>query len=99
MMMRDSRRVCWCEVVMGCVRYSVAFMSLLAHSGMLESAIELALVDPIFEDMASKFFEHFVSICHAINHYEGTGLWDEEDGFFYDRLHMNGDDRILANLP
>ena len=53
---------------------------------MLDIALELALDDPAYEDMASKFFEHFVFICHAINHNRGSGLWDEEDGFYYDML-------------
>ena len=41
-----------------------------------------------YEDFASKFFEHFLYIADAINHYEGTGLWDEQDGFYYDRLRI-----------
>ena len=40
--------------------------------------------DPAYEDMASKFFEHFVAIADAINTLGGDGLWDEEDGFYYD---------------
>ena len=40
--------------------------------------------------MASKFFEHFVAIADAINTLGGTGLWDEEDGFYYDQLHVDG---------
>jgi hypothetical protein len=38
--------------------------------------------------MASKFFEHFVAITDAMNTLGGTGLWDDEDGFYYDRLHV-----------
>jgi len=59
---------------------------------MLKIAIELALkVDPVYEDMASKFFEHFVLIADAMNALtEGRqGLWDAEDGFFYDVLAVN----------
>ena len=41
---------------------------------------------PAYEDMASKFFEHFVQIADAINTLGGTGLWDEEDGFYYDQI-------------
>lgn len=51
-------------------------------------AIELASQEPIYEDMASKFFEHFLYIADAIN-YQHDGmppLWDEEDGFYYDIL-------------
>ena len=46
--------------------------------------------DPAYEDMASKFFEHFVAIADAMNTLGGTGLWDEEDGFYYDQLHVDG---------
>ena len=54
---------------------------------MLDIALELSLHDPAFEDMASKFFEHFVMIVDAMNQLgEGQGLWDEEDGFYYDHL-------------
>jgi hypothetical protein len=57
---------------------------------MLAMALELAAEDPSYEDVASKFFEHFVSIADAINYLGGTGLWDEHDGFYYDMLHANG---------
>jgi Glycosyl hydrolase family 63 C-terminal domain len=56
---------------------------------MLSMALELASEDPVYEDMASKFFEHFVAIVDAINTLGGTGLWDERDGFYYDRLHLS----------
>jgi hypothetical protein len=55
-------------------------------STMLAMALELAEGDPAYEDIASKFFEHFVSIADAMNHLGGTGLWHEEDGFYYDQL-------------
>ena len=59
---------------------------------MLEIALILAAEDPAYEDMAVKFFSHFMLIASAI----GTrGLWDEEDGFFYDRLRRPADDRTL----
>jgi hypothetical protein len=59
---------------------------------MLAIALELAREDPAYEDVASKFFEHFVYIAHAINVHgsEGLALWDEEDGFFYDAIHLPG---------
>ena len=57
---------------------------------MLSMALELAAGDPAYEDIASKFFEHFVAITDAMNSLGGTGLWDEEDGFYYDALHTNG---------
>jgi hypothetical protein len=57
---------------------------------MLSIAIELASHDPSYEDVASKFFEHFVAITHAMNTLGGTGLWDEQDGFYHDQIHGNG---------
>jgi hypothetical protein len=56
---------------------------------MLEIAMELAQGDVVYEDIASKFFEHFVSITQAINTFSGSGLWDEEDGFYYDRVSVD----------
>lgn len=56
---------------------------------MLSMALELAAHDPEYEDVASKFFEHFVAIASAMNSLGGTGLWDETDGFYYDQLHMD----------
>ncbi len=61
---------------------------------MLSMALELAIEDPAFEDIASKFFEHFVAIADAMNTLGGTGLWDEEDGFYYDQLQIDG-----VNMP
>ncbi|MBK6464183.1 MAG: glucosidase [Myxococcales bacterium] len=52
---------------------------------MLGMAVELAASDPAYEDLASKFFEHFVAIAEAMNELGGTGLWNEEDGFYYDQ--------------
>jgi len=63
-------------------------------STMLSMALELASEDPAYEDVASKFFEHFVAIADAMNNFGGHGLWDEEDGFYYDQLHAGG-----ANTP
>jgi len=57
---------------------------------MLAMALELAAEDPTYEDVASKFFEHFVAIADAMNSLSGTGLWDDEDGFYYDQLHVHG---------
>jgi hypothetical protein len=59
---------------------------------MLEISIELALHDPIYEEMCSKFAEHYAYIAAAINDH---GLWDEQDGFFYDRLRR-GDGSALV---
>jgi hypothetical protein len=55
---------------------------------MLSIALELARDNPATEDMASKFFEHFVAIADAMNTQGGTGLWDQEDGFYYDQLRV-----------
>jgi hypothetical protein len=57
---------------------------------MLSIALELARENRAYEDVASKFFEHFVYICRAMNNIGGERieLWDKEDGFFYDVLHL-----------
>ena len=57
---------------------------------LLAIALELASEDPGYEDVASKFWEHFLYIAHAMNNrgHDGMGMWNEEDGFFYDVLHM-----------
>jgi hypothetical protein len=57
---------------------------------MLSIALELAEENPVYEDMASKFFEHFIHIADAMNTIGGTGLWDDEDGFYYDKLKTPG---------
>jgi hypothetical protein len=57
---------------------------------MLSMALELAADDPSYEDIASKFFEHFVSITDAMNSLGGMGLWDDQDGFYYDVLSADG---------
>ncbi len=57
---------------------------------LLSIALELAHQDPAYEDIASKFFEHFVAIADACNTLGGTGLWDEQDGFYYDQLDIEG---------
>ena len=56
---------------------------------MLTIAGELARVNPAYEDIASKFWEHFLHIAHAMTHIcpDGKGLWDSEDKFFYDVLY------------
>ena len=59
---------------------------------MLSMALELARENPSYEDVASKFFEHFIAIADAINHLGGDGLWDEEDGFYYDQIHLDGEE-------
>jgi hypothetical protein len=63
---------------------------------LLEIALELADEDPVYEDMATKFFEHFVCIADAINSITGQvqGLWDEEKGFYYGLL-ISPDGRLI----
>ncbi len=55
---------------------------------MLSIALELAKHNPAYEDVATKFFEHFIAIADAMNSLGGTGLWDNDDGFYYDQLHV-----------
>jgi hypothetical protein len=59
---------------------------------MLAIALELARENLAYEDVATKFFEHFMYIAGALNNIGGQGiaLWDDEDEFFYDALHMDG---------
>lgn len=57
---------------------------------MLRIALELALHNKVYEDLASKFFEHFLHIAEAMADFggRGAGLWDDADGFYYDRLTL-----------
>ncbi|MGB6303408.1 MAG: glucosidase, partial [Acidobacteriaceae bacterium] len=55
---------------------------------MAEIAVELAANDPMYEDMAIKFTNHFVWIARAMNQTGPEGMWDEEDGFYYDVLRL-----------
>ena len=65
-----------------------AWMALFCQN-MLEIATELAMTDADYEDMVLKFVEHFLWIASAMVHLGGdTGMWDEEDGFFYDVLRL-----------
>jgi hypothetical protein len=60
--------------------------------GMMHIGLELAKYDDVYQDLASKFYEHFLAIAVAMTSagHQGHGLWDEEDGFFYDVLHLPG---------
>ena len=65
-----------------------AWMALFSQN-MLEIAIELTQKDPSYADMASKFMEHFLWIASSMVHLgDDVGMWDEEDGFFYDVLRL-----------
>jgi hypothetical protein len=56
---------------------------------MLRISVEISLNDPVYQDMASKFLEHFLFIAGSLNEMgEGKSLWDDEDEFYYDLLHM-----------
>jgi hypothetical protein len=66
-----------------------AWMAMYALN-MMRIAIDLAAENAVYEEMASKFFEHFLSIAEAMTDMggAGVGLWDDEDSFFYDRLSL-----------
>jgi glycogen debranching enzyme len=63
---------------------------------LLAIALELAAGDATYQDVASKFWEHFIYIARAMNHLgdDGLCLWDEKDGFFYDVLHLPDGSRV-----
>ena len=73
---------------------------------MLSISLELAKENPVYEDMATKFFEHFVYIADAMNHLGGSdssscknkALWDPEDQFYYDVLNMPNGERIKLKV-
>jgi hypothetical protein len=64
-----------------------AWVSLFCQN-MAEIAVELAAHDPMYEDMAIKFANHFIWIARAMNQMGPDGMWDEEDGFYYDVLRL-----------
>jgi hypothetical protein len=57
---------------------------------LMRIALELAIANPVFVDIAVKFFEHFLYIAEAVSSSDdcATGLWDEQDEYFYDKLHL-----------
>ncbi len=67
---------------------------------MMRISMELALYNPVYEDMAIKFFEHYLYIAQAMENIGGKkgGLWNDEDGFFYDVLQLNDGDSISLKL-
>jgi hypothetical protein len=71
-----------------------AWMALYCQN-MLEIAVELARQKPIYEELAIKFFDHFLWIAHAL---ESSGIWDEEEGFFYDILRVPPDVSIKIKV-
>ncbi|MGH7045721.1 MAG: MGH1-like glycoside hydrolase domain-containing protein, partial [Stellaceae bacterium] len=76
-----------------------AWMAMYALN-MMRIALELAFDDRVYEDIASKFFEHFLYIAEAMTNIggEGIGLWDETDEFYYDVLHLPDGERIPLRL-
>jgi hypothetical protein len=65
---------------------------------MLRISTELSLINPVYQDLASKYFEHFLYIAGAMNNIgdSGVGLWDEEDQFYFDIIHLpNGKSQHL----
>lgn len=68
---------------------------------MLKIACEISLERSAYQDMASKFFEHFLYIAAAINKpldEKGMGLWDEEDQFYYDKIHTPESNTVFLKL-
>ena len=67
---------------------------------LMRIALELALDDSVYEDIATKFFEHFLYIADAMTNIggDGIGLWDEADEFYYDVLHLPDGERIPLRL-
>jgi hypothetical protein len=63
---------------------------------LLEMSMILAKRDPVYEDLATKFFEHFTYIASAM---ETQGLWNEDDGFFYDVIHLADGQRLPVRVP
>ena len=57
---------------------------------MMKISLELSTIDPVYQDCATKFFEHFLRIAAAMNNCGGKGIsfWDEQDSFYYDVLQL-----------
>ena len=67
---------------------------------LMRIALELARTNPVYEDIATKFFEHFLSIADAMSGKcaDGAGLWDEEDKFFYDVLRLPDESKVRLKV-
>ena len=67
---------------------------------LMRIALELAGHNHVYEDIASKFFEHFLDIAAAMSsmYSEGVGLWDEQDQFFYDVLNLPDDEKVVMKV-
>ncbi len=67
---------------------------------LMRIALELAQHNEVYEDIATKFFEHFLYIAQAMDRVGGQGgLWDEEDGFFYDWLDLRDEEEVSRKIP
>src|SRR4029077_16598876 len=68
---------------------------------LMRIALELARRNPVYEDIATKFFEHFLHIAEAMNNIgeAGIGLWDEQDEFYYDILNLPNGHTIPLKVP
>ncbi len=64
-----------------------AWMALFCHN-LLEIGVELARHDPDYDELTTELADHFLWIAHAMNRIEPDGMWDEEDGFYYDVLRL-----------
>ena len=67
---------------------------------MMRIAIELGTIKPVYQDLATKFLEHFLRIASAMADMDGTknGLWDEEDEFYYDKLEFPNGDHVRLKI-
>ena len=68
---------------------------------LMRIALELSMMNPVYQDMANKFFEHFLTIAAAMASMGGTGLdglWDNEDEFYYDTVKMPGDINVRMKI-
>lgn len=76
-----------------------AWMAMYALN-LLQIALELSVEDHVYEHMATKYFEHFISIAEAMNNISGKleGLWDEQAGFYHGILMMPNEDHIQLNM-
>jgi hypothetical protein len=67
---------------------------------LMRMALELSMVNPVYQDMANKFFEHFLHIAAAMANMGAScdGLWDNQDEFFYDTIRMPGDGSLRLKV-
>lgn len=67
---------------------------------MMRIALELSIHRPVYQELAGKFFEHFLYIARAMTNFKGQGinLWDDEDEFYYDVLHNGGDQFVRLKV-